>query len=50
MTQGNIAEESGIKKATEKTRTLDAKKERKIFEEARKYFKGDQGSSSNTWP
>jgi hypothetical protein len=45
MTQGNIVEDSGIKKATEKTLTFDAKKERQIFEEARQDFKEDQASS-----
>jgi hypothetical protein len=45
MTQGKIVEDSGIRKATEKTQTFDAKKERKIFEEARQEFKEDQGSS-----
>jgi hypothetical protein len=29
---------------------FDAKQERKIFEEARKEFKGDQGSSSKRQP
>jgi hypothetical protein len=33
-------------KAAEKTQNLDAKKERRIFEEARKEFKEDQGYSS----
>jgi hypothetical protein len=50
MTQGKTTEDSGIRKATEKTQTFDAKKERQIFEEARKEFKGDQGSSSKTRP
>jgi hypothetical protein len=45
MTQGKIAEDSGIKKATEKTQNFDAKKERQIFEEGREEFKEDQGSS-----
>jgi hypothetical protein len=46
MTQGNISEDSGIGKATQKTQTFDAKKERQIFEEARQDFKVDQGPSS----
>ena len=50
MTQGKTAEESGVKKATEKTQTFDAKKEKQMFEEERREFKGDQVSSSNTWP
>jgi hypothetical protein len=41
MAQGKTAKDSGIRKATENTQTFDAKKERKIFEEARKEFKGD---------
>jgi hypothetical protein len=50
MTQGNIAEDSGIRKATEKTQNFDMKKERQIFEESRQEFKEDQGSSSKTRP
>jgi hypothetical protein len=50
LTQGKTAEDSGIRKDTEKTQTFDAKKERQIFEEARKDFKGDQGYSSKTRP
>jgi hypothetical protein len=42
MTQGKTTEDSGIRKVAEKTQTFDAKKERQIFEEARKEFKGDQ--------
>jgi hypothetical protein len=48
MTQGKITEDSGIRKAAEKTQNFDAKKERQIFEEARQEFKADQGSSSKT--
>jgi hypothetical protein len=36
MTQGKTTEDSGIRKATQKTQTFDAKRERQIFEEARK--------------
>jgi hypothetical protein len=50
MDQGKIAEDSGIRKSTEKTQNFDAKKERQIFEEERKEFKIDQGSSSKTQP
>jgi hypothetical protein len=50
LAQGKIMEDSGIIKATKKTQTFDAKKERQIFEEARKELRGDQGSSSNTRP
>jgi hypothetical protein len=36
ITQGKTTEDSGKWKAAEKTETFDAKKERQIFEEARK--------------
>jgi hypothetical protein len=48
LTQGKTAEDSKIRKAAENTQTFDAKKERQMFEEERKEFKGDQGSSSKT--
>jgi hypothetical protein len=48
--QGKIMEDSGIRKATEKTQIFDAKKERQMFEEARKEFRGDQGSTSKIRP
>jgi hypothetical protein len=44
MTQGRTREESGVKKAIEKTQTFDAKKEKKMFAKERKEFMGDQGS------
>jgi hypothetical protein len=50
LTQGKTTEDSGVRKAREKTQTFDAKKERQIFEEARKEFKEDLGSSSKTRP
>jgi hypothetical protein len=50
MTQGKTTKDSRVQKAIEKTQTFDAKKERQIFEEARKEFKIDQGSSSKTRP
>jgi hypothetical protein len=50
MTQGKTTEDSRIRKATQKTQMFDAKKERKIFEEARKEFRGDQGYSLETRP
>ena len=46
--QGKTIEESGVRKAAEKTQTFDAKKEKQMFEEARREFRGDQGSSSKT--
>ena len=36
ITQGKIIEDSGIRKAIEKTQVFDARKERQMFEEARK--------------
>jgi hypothetical protein len=48
MTQGKITEDSGIRKATEKTQAFSTKRERQIFGEARQEFKEDQGSSSKT--
>jgi hypothetical protein len=36
MNLGKTTEESRIRKAAEKTQTFDAKKERQMFEEARK--------------
>jgi hypothetical protein len=50
MTQGKTTKDSGIRKAIEKTQMFDAKKERQMFEEAQKEFRGDQGSSSKTRP
>ena len=50
MTQGKTTKEPGVRKATEKTQNFDAKEEKKMFEEARKEFRGDQGSSSKTCP
>ena len=50
MTQGKIAKDSGVTKATQKTQTFDAKKGRQIFEEERNEFKEDQGSSSKARP
>jgi hypothetical protein len=48
LTQGKTTEDSGVWKVAEKTKNFDANKERQIFEEARKEFKGDRGSSSKT--
>jgi hypothetical protein len=50
VTQGKTTEESGVRKDAEKTQVFDAKKEKKIFEEARKEFGRDQSSSSKTLP
>jgi hypothetical protein len=41
LTQGKTTEESRIRKAAEKTQSLDANKEKQMFEEARREFKGD---------
>jgi hypothetical protein len=48
MIQGKATEESGVRKVVEKTQTFDAKKEKQMFEEERREFRGDQGSSSKT--
>jgi hypothetical protein len=48
LTQGKTTKDSGVSKVVEKTQNFDAKKERHIFEEERKEFKEDQGSSSKT--
>ena len=48
MIQGKTTEESGVRKAAEKTQTFDGKKEKQMFEEARRELRGDQGSSSKT--
>jgi hypothetical protein len=50
ITHGKTTKVLRIRKDAEKTQNLVAKKERHIFEEARKEFKEYQGSSSNTWP
>jgi hypothetical protein len=50
LIQGETTEDLGIRKAAGKTQSFDAKKEKYVFEEARKEFKEDQGSSSKTWP
>jgi hypothetical protein len=50
ITQGKIIEDSGIRKTTEKTQMFDGKKERQMFEEARKKLRGNQGTASNTRP
>jgi hypothetical protein len=50
VTQEKTTEDSGVRKVVEKTQTFDAKKERRTFEDARKEFRRDQGSSSRTWP
>jgi hypothetical protein len=48
VTQGNTTKELGVRKAAEKTRFFDAKKEKQIFEEAIKEFGRDQGYSLKT--
>jgi hypothetical protein len=50
VTQGKTTEDSRVRKDAEKTQDFDAKKERRTFEDARKEFRRDQGSSSRTWP
>ena len=48
--QGKTKNDHGVRKDIEMTPTFDAKKERQIFEEERKEFKGDQGYSSKRQP
>jgi hypothetical protein len=48
--QGKTENDHGVRKSIENTPMFDAKKERQIFEEERKEFKGDQGSSSKRQP
>ena len=48
LTQGKNTKDSGIRKATEKTQMFDAKKERQMFEEAKKEFRRNQSFASNT--
>jgi hypothetical protein len=44
--QGKTVDDHRVRKTIVKTPMFNAKKERQIFEEARKEFKGYQGSSS----
>jgi hypothetical protein len=48
MTLGKTTEDLGVRKVAKKTQAFDAKKERQVFKEVRKKFKGDQGYSSKT--
>jgi hypothetical protein len=48
--QGNTTEELEVRKAAEKTQEFDPRKEKHIFEEARKEFERDQASSSKVRP
>jgi hypothetical protein len=48
MIQVKTTKESGVRKVAEKTQIFYAKKEKQMFEEARREFMGDQGSSSKT--
>jgi predicted ThiF/HesA family dinucleotide-utilizing enzyme len=41
VTLGKTIEQSGVRKATEKTQEFDPKREKKTFEEARKEFRRD---------
>jgi chorismate mutase len=41
MIQGKTTEESRVRKAAEKIQTFDTKKEKQMFEEARREFRGD---------
>jgi len=48
VTPRKTTEELGVWKSAEKTQVFDVKKEKQIFEEARKEFGRDQGYSSKT--
>jgi hypothetical protein len=50
MTPTKTTNKSRVKRTTEKTPEFDPRKENEIFEEARRYFGGDQVSSSKTQP
>jgi hypothetical protein len=50
VTPGKNTEESGVRKVAEKTQEFDPKREKQIFEEARKEFGRDRDSSSKTQP
>jgi hypothetical protein len=50
LAQGMTENDHRVRKSIEKTPMFDAKKERQIFKEERKEFKGDQGSSSKRQP
>jgi hypothetical protein len=50
VTSRKTPEESGVRKAAEKTQMFDARKEKKTFEEVRKEFGRDQASSSKARP
>jgi hypothetical protein len=50
VTPGKITKESGVRRVAEKTWEFDPKKDKKTFEEARKYFGRDQASSSKAQP
>jgi hypothetical protein len=50
VTPGKTTEQSGVRKSMEKTLEFDPKREKKTFEEARKYFGRDQASSSKPQP
>jgi hypothetical protein len=48
VTLGKDIEESRVRRVAEKTQVFDPRKEKKMFEEARREFGRDQGSSSKT--
>jgi hypothetical protein len=47
-TKERLQKNQGVRKVVEKTQVFYTKKEKQIFEEERKEFGIDQGSSSNT--
>jgi hypothetical protein len=50
VTPGKTTKQLGVRKATEKTHDFDPKREKQIFQEARKDFGRDQTSSSKAQP
>jgi hypothetical protein len=50
VTPENTTKESRVRRATEKTQVFDLRKEKKMFEEARREFGRDQASSSKVQP
>jgi hypothetical protein len=48
VTLGKTTEETKVGKPTEKTQVFDARKQKQTFEEVRKEFGKDRGSSSKT--
>jgi hypothetical protein len=50
VTPGKTTEESGVRRVTEKTQLFDPRKEKQIFEEARREFGREHAYSSKAQP